>query len=153
MKVRNLVNVLTVGSSNHLNCHGLDFPAIYEERPNVFQIAHNDPRLIPLIGMNALLICELLQLQDIDFDTEVEWPIVKISSLDETLPTLKQILSNCLNALDNAYNDPNSVVANLASAIAALYELVPDYTPSCKDTEDALEWALKKGRVLRGEEK
>jgi len=33
-----------------------------------------------------------------------------------------------------------------------LYELVPDFEPWCEESKDALEWALKEGRVLRGEE-
>ena len=67
--------------------------------------------------------------------------------------TLIQAISSCLSAQVKREDAPCSSETHLNSAIAALYELIPDYTPSCKDTEDALEWALKEGRVLRGEEK
>ena len=65
---------------------------------------------------------------------------------------LKQILSDCLSAQVKAGDTPCSAHTHLNSAIAALYGLVPDYEPQFEESKEALEWALKEGALLRGEE-
>jgi hypothetical protein len=71
--------------------------------------------------------------------------------LDEAIPVLKRILSNCLSAQLKREDAPCSSETHLNTAIALLLELVPDYNPEDEEMKSALEWAVKEGKVLRGE--
>jgi plasmid maintenance system antidote protein VapI len=63
---------------------------------------------------------------------------------------LEKIISDCLSAQIKREDAPCSSEAHLNSAIAALYEMIPDYEPWDEESKAALQWAIDEGRILRG---
>ena len=70
---------------------------------------------------------------------------------DPVNKVLEKIISNCLSAQIKREDAPCSSETHLNSAIAALYELIPDYEPWSDESRTALQWAIDEGNILRGE--